>query len=108
MIRTAVILAALLFSTAAQANYFTYQTWSALTEDSRIAYLSGVFDSLLVFVPDAGLHYETCLVRAKTQTGQLAANVLNFAKDKPELHTGSVQGALIGYLNAACGGPPTK
>jgi hypothetical protein len=39
---------------------------------------------------------------------QLAANVLNFAKDKPELHTGSVQGALIGYLNAACGGPPTK
>jgi hypothetical protein len=39
---------------------------------------------------------------------QLATNVLNFAKDKPELHTGSVQAALIEYLNATCGQPPTK
>jgi len=34
--------------------------------------------------------------------------MLNFAKDKPELHTGLVQAALRQYLNAACGQPPTK
>jgi hypothetical protein len=38
-------------------------------------------------------------------TSQLATNVLNFAKDKPEYHTGSVQAALIDYLIAACGKP---
>jgi hypothetical protein len=34
--------------------------------------------------------------------------VLNFAKDKPELQTGLVQRALVNYLIAACGEPPTK
>ena len=53
-------------------------------------------------------HYSRCLVAAKMTNGQLAANVLNFAKDKPELHTGSVQHVLINYLIAACGAPPTK
>jgi hypothetical protein len=40
--------------------------------------------------------------------GQLAANVINFARDKPELQVGAVQGALVNYLIAACGQPPTK
>jgi hypothetical protein len=40
--------------------------------------------------------------------GQNTANMLNFAKDKPELHTGLVQRALLKYLIAACGEPPTK
>jgi hypothetical protein len=37
---------------------------------------------------------------------QLAANVMNFAKVKPELHTGTVQNALLQYLIAACGAAP--
>jgi hypothetical protein len=53
-------------------------------------------------------HYRKCVDTAQITNFQLAANVLNFAKDKPELHTGSVQGALIKYLNTACGQPPTK
>ena len=40
--------------------------------------------------------------------GQLAANVLNFGRDKPKLQTGPVQLALIEYLFAACGAPPNK
>jgi hypothetical protein len=56
----------------------------------------------------AAFHYETCLSKAKMTSGQLAANVLNFASDKPKLHTGPVQLALLDYLFAACGAPPTK
>jgi hypothetical protein len=32
----------------------------------------------------------------------------NHSRDKPELHTGSVQRALLRYLIAACGQPPVK
>jgi hypothetical protein len=103
--RTAVVLITLLGSSAAQSNYFMYQNWSALNEDSRIAYLAGAFDSLLVFMPDVGDHYETCLARAKMQTSQLTAHVLSYAKDKPALQTGSVQNALVRYLLAVCGKP---
>jgi hypothetical protein len=39
--------------------------------------------------------------------GQLAANVSNFASDKPKLQTLPVQFALQDYLFAACGAPPT-
>jgi hypothetical protein len=49
-----------------------------------------------------------CLSKAKMTNGQLAANVLNFASDKPKLHTGPVQQALLDYLFAACGAPPNK
>jgi hypothetical protein len=38
--------------------------------------------------------------------GQLTRNVIEFAKDKPPLHTGNVQSALIQYLIAVCGAPP--
>ena len=75
---------------------------------SRVAYISGAYDSLVTFVEgeQAGRnsrHYRKCVATAQMTNFQLAANVLNFAKDKPELHVGSVQGALIEYLNAACG-----
>ena len=46
----------------------------------------------------AAFHYEMCLSKAKMTNGQLAANVLNFASDKPKLQTGPVQLALIEYL----------
>jgi hypothetical protein len=113
ILRTAAGLIALLVSSAAQSDFITYQKWLALNEMSRVAYISGAYDSLVIFVEgeQAGRnsrHYRKCVATAQMTNFQLAANVLNFAKDKPELHTGSVQGALIGYLNAACGGPPTK
>ena len=56
----------------------------------------------------AAFHYEMCLSKAKMTNGQLAANVLNFASDKPKLQTGPVQLALIEYLFAVCGAPPDK
>jgi hypothetical protein len=115
ILRTIVVLIALLVSSGAQANYFTYQQWLAMSELGRAAYVAGAFDSLLTFIDPADeqalamkWHYNNCLLRAQMSDTQLAANVMNFAKDRPELHTGPVQGALIGYLIAACGAPPTK
>jgi hypothetical protein len=44
----------------------------------------------------------------RERLGDLARdpNVIEFAKDKPPLHTGNVQSALIQYLIAACGARP--
>jgi hypothetical protein len=111
------VLLAMLASTSAQSYYLTYQQWLAMPEVARDAYLMGAFDgfeydnsTLLspAWEQAAALHYETCLSKAKMTNGQLAANVLNYAKDKPKLQTGPVQEALIDYLFAACGAPPTK
>ena len=110
ILRTVIGLIALLVSSAAQSNYFTYQSWLAMSESSRVAYLSGAFDSLVSFAEteQIAVHYGKCIDAAKMTNFQLTANMLNFAKDKPELHTGLVQRALLKYLIAACGEPPTK
>jgi hypothetical protein len=81
------------------------------------AYIMGAFDGFLyecskafssAWEQAAALHYEACLSKAKMTNGQLAANVSNFASDKPKLQTLSVQFALQDYLFAACGAPPKK
>jgi hypothetical protein len=118
MLRTAVILLALLVSPLAHAYFVTYQQWLAMPEGARTAYITGAFDGYLYddsqfFVRqqwevDATFHYETCLSKARMTSGQLAVNVMNFARDKPELHTQPVQHALMNYLFAACGKSPTK
>ena len=78
-----------------------------MPEQGRIAYVAGAYDSLVTFAEtdQVGMHYENCLVRARMTNSALTANVLNFAKDRPALQTGPVQGALIAYLIAACGAP---
>jgi hypothetical protein len=109
-LRAVIGLIALLVSSAAQSNYFTYQSWLAMSESSRVAYVSGAFDSLVSFAEtdQVAMHYGKCIDTAKMTNSALTTNVLNFAKDKPKLHTGLVQAALLQYLNAACGQPPTK
>jgi hypothetical protein len=116
ILRAAVVLIALLVSSGAHANFLPYQTWAAESEVYRRAYIAGSFEALLAFTSDEGkppryshaLHYSRCIAAAEMTDGQLAANVLNFAKGKPELHTGSLQAALLAYLIAACGAPPTE
>jgi carbohydrate-selective porin OprB len=44
ILRTAVVLIALLVSSAAQSHYLTYQQWQAMPEAARNAYLMGAFD----------------------------------------------------------------
>lgn len=94
----------------ANALYFNYTEWSALPEVSRTMFMTGAFDSLVSFATDAGgeeaaKHYDHCVVSAHMSNGQLATNILNYAKDKPALHTKPATMAMIKYLIAACGLP---
>ena len=68
------------------------------------------FDSLVSFAEteQVAVHYVKCIDTVKMTNSQLTANMLNFAKDKSELHTGLVQRVLLNYLIAACGEPLTK
>jgi hypothetical protein len=118
ILRTFVVLIALLVSSAAQAYFVTYQQWLAMSEGGRNAYLIGAFDGYLYddsqflvseqWKIDATVHYEMCLSKVRMTSGQLAANVINFARDKPELHTQPVPHVLHSYLFGACGASPTK
>ena len=86
---------------------------SLSTAESEKHTFAGAFDSLTSFGTGAdqvgiSRHYETCVRNAKMDLSQLTQNVIRFARDKPELHTGSVQLALLRYLIAACGQPPVK
>ena len=112
MIRRTLIGLIALISSAAQANYFTYQQWLAMNETARVLYISGAYDSFVTILSDEqsvtnSSYFKKCIQTAQMTNAQLAANVLNFAKDRPELHTDAVQTALLGYLIAACGKPPT-
>jgi len=68
------------------------------------------FDSLVSFAEteQVAVHYVKWIDTVKMTNSQLTANMLNFAKDKSELHTGLVQRVLLNYLIAACGEPLTK
>jgi hypothetical protein len=115
ILRTSVVLIALLVSSVAQAHYMTYQKWSGMPEIYRVAYIAGAFDTALTLWADEDQNpttfktrYSNCVVAAGMTDAQLATNVMNFAKGKPELHTGGVPEALMQYLFAACGASPTK
>jgi hypothetical protein len=114
ILRSAVVLIALLVSSAAQAGYMTYQKWSDMPEVYRVAYIAGVFDTTVTSWADDKkisafkAYYSECITAAGMTDIQLAANVLAFAKGKPEFHTGTVPVVLAAYLVAACGAPSNK
>jgi hypothetical protein len=105
------IVLAALWVQPASAVFFNYSEWAALPEGPRAFYMSGAFDSLVTFAdsPDgavAGRHYQTCVAKSGMNNDQLARNILNYAKDKPALHTKRATHAMLDYLVAACGLPP--
>ena len=77
----------------------------------RETYIAGAFDALTSFgtsEPEVEVSRQLCVRNAKMELSQLTQNVVRFARDKPELHTSSVQLALLRYLIAACGQPSVK
>ncbi|THD70957.1 MAG: hypothetical protein E7813_06695 [Bradyrhizobium sp.] len=96
-----------------KAAYYGYSEWAALPEVSRAIFMSGAFDSLVSFATDAdgaaaAKHYAKCVHGAHMTNGQLATNILNYARDKPALHTQLATAAMLDYLIAACGLPPQQ
>jgi hypothetical protein len=118
--RTIIALTALLISSTAQSEFYTYQRWLTLPLSARALHIAGIFDAtvsdgmlidtlgdpLLRSVGTQWLHFDRCVNRSQMTDFQLAANVADFAKDKPKLQIGSVQAALVQYLAATCGEPP--
>jgi hypothetical protein len=90
--------------------YFNFSQWERLTENQRIAYIAGAFDSLISNAATNeerrdGLHYQRCIRNAAMSSEQLGANVLAFVQTQPALHGQTVQLALVRYLVALCGPP---
>ena len=110
------LICAFLMVTSPAANagqFYSYRQWLALDETLRSMYIAGVFDSLLGIVKDRNdipvtKHYDNCITRANMSTGELADNIVAFVKTRPELRERSVSGALMNYLIAFCGAPPTR
>ena len=95
------------------AEFVTFAQWVGAPNVFRTPYIEGAFDSLTRFVvaqKDANVatHYAKCMSAGKMTGDQLAENVRKFASRRPELHAGTVQAALVSYLNSMCGKPRSK
>ena len=107
-----VVLAFVVWPNVAEAVYLTYSQWEAMPPFGRDAYIAGAFDSLVEISASSNdnyqKHYNSCLVRQQMTNGQLADNVRAYAASRPELQTGGVVGAMLNYLIALCGKPPSQ
>jgi hypothetical protein len=104
------LLGFLLFSGTAQADFITFQKWLAMDKTSRAIYIAGDIDGTLTTLIGgaASKHFSSCLSRSGATTLNISEAVLEFAKDKPQLHMGGVHEILMMYLFKACGLPPEK
>jgi hypothetical protein len=103
---SALIISTLVWIAPASSYYFGYSKWLALSYPARVAYIAGAYDTLTGYAKSGGNRYgpsAVCINNAGMSIGQLAENVQNFAKDKPQYQTGMVQDAIFGYLVEACG-----
>ena len=100
----------LLSSGTAQAEFIIYQRWVTLDTTSRAIYIAGDIDGTLATLIGGAAykHFSSCLNRSGATFLNLSEAVLEFAKDKPELHMGGVLEILMLYLFKACGLPPEK
>ncbi len=111
MPRTILALCAGLFiAQPAAANFLTYAEWARMKPDMRAIYMAGAFDALVTFAMSdeqraVNAHYNDCITRSKMTVAQLAENVRQFAKGKPNLQD-YVETPLINYLYSFCGAPP--
>jgi hypothetical protein len=89
-----------------RANFYTYEEWVLLERVQRETYIAGAFDALTSFGTgeqevEVSRHHELCVRNAKMDLSQLTQNVLRFARDKPELHTSSVQLAFGSLMTSS-------
>src|SRR5262245_35890002 len=108
-----ILVCTLLGQTASRANFVSYSQWEAREGEWRRAYIEGAVDSLVSYATDdhgrmASIHYSNCLRRAAMTGTQLSEDLRSYVSTRPNLQSGTVQGALIGYLVALCGSPASQ
>jgi hypothetical protein len=99
-----------LVSASAQAQvgvFVTYEQWEQLPNDLRTAYITGAFDSMLVYAADQraqsiSLHFHNCVRGHEIDGSKLSDNVRAFVQAHPQSQL-SVQQALLNYLVQLCG-----
>jgi hypothetical protein len=90
--------------------YYNYASWEGLPDGLRKAYIAGAIDSLASWADTASNkkmseHILSCLKTTNITLTQLGDNLKTYTSVRPKLRPGSVQAALIDYLNALCGEP---
>jgi hypothetical protein len=108
-----VILAVLLWSSTASsqtAAFYPYSKWDRLSSGERVAYISGVIDTMINYTTDEdgvkwSRHYYSCIKRTNMQNGQLADNLQGYVRARSDLQKGTVQEAMLHYLGELCGSP---
>jgi len=109
-IRVILGLSVLTLAAPAFAIFMTCSQWLSISPSDRIAYIAGVYDSLVTFAESAesakaGMHYQNCIARSKMSPQQMSENIRAFVLPKAELHARPMPAAVLGYLFAVCGKP---
>jgi hypothetical protein len=90
--------------------YYTFSQWTRLQDEDRIAYISGLLDTLAMAATEPtqrpAQHYRQCITRSRLTSKQLANYLREYGRARPEMQANSVQDAMNNYLNALCGQPP--
>lgn len=107
----ALILVSMLLSTQGRADFFTFQQWSSLPPTMKAAYVAGIFDATTSIVSGdedvaRAKHQRSCIAKSHMSSLQMANNIDNFARGRPDLQTGGVTRILAEYLYIACGPVP--
>jgi hypothetical protein len=108
-----VILPVLLLSSTASsqtAAFYPYSKWDRLPSAERVAYISGVLDTMINYTTDEegvkwSRHYYNCIKRTNMQNGQLSNNLQEYVRARSDLQQGTVQEAMLHYLGELCGSP---
>jgi hypothetical protein len=100
----------LLLSWPANAEDHTFSQWTRLQDEDRIAYISGLLDTLAMAATEpaqrTAQHYSQCITRSRLTSRQLANYLREYGRARPEMQANSVQDAMNNYLNALCGQSP--
>jgi hypothetical protein len=110
VVRVILVLSLLTFASPAFAIFMTCSKWLSISPSDRIAYVAGVYDSLVTFAESAdsakaGMHYQNCIARSKMSPQQMSENIRAFVLPKAELHARPMPAAVLDYLLVVCGKP---
>lgn len=93
-----------LLASQIEANYFDFSSWADSIRGTRAGYVAGAVDTMKangIYDPLSEA-YANCVGTLKMSNGQLADNLLEFARPRADLHAKAVPYILQEYLTQAC------
>src|SRR4029453_14171103 len=69
--------------------YYTFSQWTRLQDEDRIAYISGLLDTLAMAATEPtqrpAQHYRQCITRSRLTSKQLANYLREYGRARPEM-----------------------